>query len=205
MNAKLSEDLVALGREAGGRDLSVGDIEQALKGRGFAVVVLLLTLPFCTPVPLPVISTPVGLAVAVMGVRLAVGQKPWLPDFILGHKISGSTLVKVLESSGKVARWLETVVKPRWSALQFRGSHFLEGAAISASGVVLAMPLALPLTNSIPAWAIVLLTLGRMGKDGVLLTAGYVVSVMAWVYLGAITFFGAAALQGFWGWLIALL
>jgi hypothetical protein len=35
--------------------------------------------PFCTPIPLPGFSLPFGLVIAIIGLRLALGQKPWLP------------------------------------------------------------------------------------------------------------------------------
>lgn len=83
----LSSDLAALRLSSAGRSMTVDELQAALKGRGVAMLLLLLALPFCL-VPVPGLSTPFGLAVLLIGIRIMFRQKPWLPKFIRQRRIS---------------------------------------------------------------------------------------------------------------------
>ena len=84
---RISDGLRRLLREAAGRPLMIREMIEILHGRGLQFVVILLCLPFLTPVTLPGISIPFGLAIALWGLRIAFGHKPWLPAFILNRRI----------------------------------------------------------------------------------------------------------------------
>ena len=86
------------------------DVQTALKGRGVAMLLLLLALPFCL-IPVPGLSTPFGIAVLLIGIRIAFRQKPWLPKFIRQRSISAPRLVKVLTGGIRFAKLMEKVVK----------------------------------------------------------------------------------------------
>jgi len=198
LTSRLSDDLRALLAFTAENEVRIRDIEDALRGRGFAVLIFVLTIPFCTPVPLPVISTPVGAALCLMGLRLAAGQKPWLPSFVLDHRVSRERLEKIVGFALAITARMERFVRPRWAWMHFRGADCFSGAMIALSSFVLAMPLGLPFTNSIPAWSILLLTLGRMERDGLLLALGHITGICAWVYLGLIFFAGKEGLALLW-------
>ena len=89
---RISDALRRLLNEADGRPLMIREMVEILHGRGLQFVVILLCLPFLTPVTVPGISMPFGLAIALCGVRIAFGHKPWLPAFILNRRISYSVL-----------------------------------------------------------------------------------------------------------------
>ena len=59
---KLSEELAELRMRAGERAVTLREVLYVLGGRGYLLLVLLLALPFITPIPLPGLSTPFGLA-----------------------------------------------------------------------------------------------------------------------------------------------
>ena len=63
----------------------VREMVSILHGRGLQFVVILLCLPFLAPVSIPGISMPFGLAIALSGLRIAFGHRPWLPEFILNR------------------------------------------------------------------------------------------------------------------------
>jgi hypothetical protein len=119
--SRLSADLEALRSESARRSLTVEELQSALKGRGVAMLLLLLSLPFCF-VPVPGLSTPFGIVVLLMGIRIAFGQKPWLPKLIRQRSISPSRLVKVLTGGIRFARIMEKLVKPRMQFLH-RGHY----------------------------------------------------------------------------------
>jgi hypothetical protein len=58
--------------------MTVDQLQTGLRGRGVAMLLLLLALPFCV-IPIPGLSIPFGIAVLLIGIRIAFRQKPWLP------------------------------------------------------------------------------------------------------------------------------
>src|SRR4051794_34430020 len=77
----LSTVLDRLQTEATGSGWTVDQLQNALGGRGAAMLLLLLALPFCF-VPVPGLSAPIGLVILLVGLRLACSQPPLLPKFI---------------------------------------------------------------------------------------------------------------------------
>jgi hypothetical protein len=193
---RLSSDLRDLLRIAAGRTLTLGELEVILQGRGFALFILLLSLPFLFPVSIPGLSVPFGIVVMLLGLRIATGQKPSLPTFILRHEVKHSVLEKIINFGLKLCSWMEKVVKPRMHFLQrWPGMINLIGIAIASGGLQLLLPLPplIPLSNFFPALSIVLLTAGLSERDGLMVLAGYVVNVAAWIYF---VFMFAAAGKG---------
>lgn len=194
-STRLSDDLAELRRQSEGQSLTVDALEKALKGRGFAMLVLLLALPFCF-IPIPGLSTPFGAAVLIIGIRIAAGLKPWLPAFVLRKQISPTRLVKVLDGGLRFARILEKVVKPRMHFLQrWPGMMNLIGLGIASGGLLLLLPLPIPFSNTIPAWAVVLLAAGMMERDGLLVLLGHLTTAASWVFIALCWALGAQGLE----------
>lgn len=193
--SRLSGDLEELRRRSAGHSLTVDALEKALKGRGFAMLLLLLALPFCV-IPVPGLSTPFGLAVFIIGIRIAAGLKPWLPAFVLRKRISPARLVKVLDGGLRFARMLEKVVKPRMHFLQrWPGMMNLIGLGIASGGLLLLLPLPIPFSNTIPAWAVVLLSAGMMERDGLLVLLGHITTLVSWAFMALCWLAGAQGIE----------
>ena len=75
-----SQELRTLTEQFAQRPVRLAELLDATKGRGFHLLLALITLPFLTPIPLPGFSMPFGFVVALIGGRMALGQKPWLPQ-----------------------------------------------------------------------------------------------------------------------------
>ena len=78
--SRWSTDLEMLRACMEGKSLSLAELKQALKGRGSAMLLVLLALPFCF-VAIPGLFTPFGIAISLIGARLLIGREPWLPCF----------------------------------------------------------------------------------------------------------------------------
>ena len=193
--SRLSNDLTGLRARSAGKSLTVNELEKALKGRGFAMLLLLLALPFCF-IPVPGLSTPFGIAVLLIGVRIAAGQKPWLPEFIRRKSISPKRLAKLLDGATRFARLMEKFVRPRMHFLQrWPGMMNLIGLGIASGGLLLLLPLPIPFSNTIPAWAVVCLAAGMMERDGRLVLLGYIMTLVSWAFIGLVWLLGAKGVQ----------
>ena len=166
---RLSSDLRDLLREANGRALTLGELETILQGRGFALFILLLSLPSLFPISIPGLSIPFGIVVMLLGLRVATGQKPSLPRLILRYEVKYATLEAMVNFGLKLCAYMEKVVRPRMHFLQrWPGMVNLIGVGIASGGLQLLLPLPplIPFSNFIPALSVVLLTAGLSERDG---------------------------------------
>lgn len=195
---KLSDALKRLLAAADGRGLTVAEMVEILSGRGLNMIIMLLCLPFLSPVSLPGISIPFGMAIAFCGARIALGKKPWLPGWVMGRSVPHRVLEKMVGWGVRFHSKIEKIVRPRMEALFHGAGHILLGSAIALGGFYLSLPIPppFPLTNTIPGFAIILLSFGLMERDGALVIAGYALLVVATIYLATIAAIGGAgALQ----------
>jgi hypothetical protein len=184
---RLSEDFREVLREAAGRDVTIGELESRLQGRGFALLILLMSLPFCFPVAIPMLSIPFGVVIMLLGLRIAMGRKPKLPQFILHRQIKNHTLEKIVNFGLKLCRKIEKMAKPRMHFLREHPNAIkLIGVGLASGGLQLLLPLPplIPLSNTIPGISVILLTIGLIERDGVFVLCGYFVNIAAWVYFG---------------------
>ncbi len=179
----LTDDLRALAERTGDRATSIGELLEALEERGTAVLIILLAAPFVLPIPLPGLSMPFGAVIAVLGLRLGFGRKPWLPRFLLRRPIQPSTLAAIVRSVERVARPIERLLRPRWLYLCSGVLHAVAGVAIMVCALLMFPPFPMPGMNALPCLAIILFALGLMESDGVAIVAGYIMLVVSYAYL----------------------
>src|SRR5215210_5832698 len=87
--------------------LTVGDIVAVLRDRAFAVLVVLLGLPNCLPMP-PPIPLVCGLLLALVAVQIIAGRPaPWLPRSLLHRSIPRADVERAVLRAAPVFRRLE--------------------------------------------------------------------------------------------------
>ncbi len=199
---KLSEEIALLRSRSEDRPLTLREVIYVLRGRAYLLLVLLLALPFITPLPLPGLSTPFGLAIALIALRLMLGQRPWLPKKLQRQQLPADFFAKLFRVAERLIRFLEKFLRPRWMPLtetaRLRQLHAL---VMLLAALALLLPLPIPFTNSFPAWAVLLLAGGLLERDGVAVLLGYVVFAAGVLYF---VFLGEAAAQlvhAAWAWL----
>jgi hypothetical protein len=199
---RLSEEIDSLLDELRhGQPVRLGEVITVLHGRAYTLLLIVLAAPFCTPVPLPGVSTPFGALIALIGLRLSLGQKPWLPARLLNREFKSKTLTTLLGAARRVARTLETVLQPRWSFLvETKGCGHLTGSMILVSGLLLLLPLPIPFTNLFPALTVVLLSAAMVERDGYATAAGMAMFVVSCLLFGVIALGGAAVVQWLEEW-----
>jgi hypothetical protein len=164
---RTSEVLTRLTAEAEER-LSVGWILSGLGDRSFSILVVLLGLPNCIPMPPPIPLICAFLLIAV-GLQMLIGLRaPWLPSYVLNRSVARSDFER---ASQKALPWLQKLERYTRPRLQW----FSNGAAELAVGLLLialavGLILAAPFIGQIP-WgiAVCLVGLGLVERDGVLI------------------------------------
>ncbi|MDX2225543.1 MAG: exopolysaccharide biosynthesis protein [Verrucomicrobiae bacterium] len=189
----LSQQLGMLEAEIDKDSLSLGELLQAMHGRGFLALMVIICLPFLQPVGVPALSMFFGAIIAITGAKLAVGQKPWLPETILNRSIPANIARHLLRTGVALFSKVEKLLKPRLPFVSHSIFGRINGACLLINGILLMLPLPPfpPLTNMLPAWAVVLLALGMMEKDGYFIISGYITTLVSAVYIGVILLAGA--------------
>lgn len=171
--------------ESQARELSVQDLLDALAKKGHAVLIVVFTIPFLQPIPTVGISTPFGLSIAAMGICLVFGLDPWIPRRFRSLKLNSKVAIKSIEVARLIFAKIEFALRPRWLILlESRLSLALIGSLISINGILMALPLPIPGTNSAPAWSLLALALGLAESDGLIVALGFLLSILCFSYFG---------------------
>ena len=148
--------------------LTVGDLvdKAAECGFGFLVGVLaLIAIPFVG------VSTPFGLAIALVGAQLAGGMsRPWLPARARRRQLSMAMLDRVLTLLARRTRWLSRATRRRWERLVMPR---LVGLAIVLLGLGLALPLPIPGSNLVFLIPLLVYAIGLLERDGAWIALGH--------------------------------
>ena len=199
---KLSDELAMILREFEVETVTLREVLALMHGRGYVLLIMLLALPFCTPIPLPGVSTPFGLIITIIGARLALGAKPWLPARLLNTRLPPKVFAKVFAWTRKIILAFERLLRPRmlWVTSTARREQ-LHGVPIVICALVLLLPLPVPFSNVIPAWGIMLIAGGLLERDGAFIIAGYVATLLTIAFFAVIGIFGVETVDFLWNWL----
>lgn len=169
-----------------------------LTGKGYAALLIILSLPFCLPIQIPGFSTPFGLTLAFMGLRIAFGKRLWWPKWILERQISGKTLQKLGLKAMDFLKDMEKIIKPRLQFLTGSVLYRLNGILIFLLAFLLSLPLPIPFTNMLAALPIFCIGFGLLQDDGIALLVGYGLSLACLSTFAGLIFFGKQLLTMGW-------
>lgn len=176
--------------------LTIGELvdKAAEAGFGFMIgILVLIAIPFFG------LSTPFGLAIALMGLQMMAGRvRPWLPKRARRRELSMSMLDRVATILARRTRWLVKATRRRWEAL-IRPRIVGLGIFILALG--LALPLPIPGSNWVFLAPLFIYSVGLLERDGVWIAIAHA-CLLADLVLMAV--FGGAVwivLQRIGGWL----
>ncbi len=177
--------------------ITVGELvdKAAESGFGFLIGVLaLIAIPFFG------LSTPFGLAIALVGVQLASGKaRPWLPKRARRRALAMTMLDRVLGLLARRAKLIGRLTRARWE-LAVRPRLVGLGVVVLALG--LALPVPVPGSNLIFLIPLFIYAIGLLERDGVWIALGHVATL---VDLGLMIAFGATVVAVFeraWHWLV---
>ena len=190
---KVSEILAELAAGAGER-VRLRDLVNALGDRAFGLLILVFALPNAVGLgTIPGLSTVFGVPQIFIAVQMALGwHKPWLPDWVLERSLARGDFQRMVDKSTPYLRRAEALLRPRWA---FMSSYFAE-RLLGVVFLILASIVALPIPggNWPPAVAMAFISIGLVERDGLYVTIGLGVSILAVLLASAIVAGGAAAI-----------
>lgn len=173
LKRSLSSQLGRLAAQFSERPVRLGELTDVLQLRGYSALLIVLAFPFITPVPLPGFSTIFGLVIALLGARMVLAQRPWLPKHLTSRQLPARHLPKLLLAASRGFGRLEKLLKPRLLYPEYPAVfQRMSGAIILICGLLLLLPLPVPFSNAFPAFTIILLAAAGLERDGAVFVAG---------------------------------
>ena len=166
-------------RSAGGA-VRLSELIGAADDRGFALVLLVATLPFVLPFPTLGLATPVGFALAAAALGLVAGRRAALPAALGAIEIRPAAMDRVHAVASRAGRLFARLTRPRLAFMlggRAGAMRIALGVSLFVAAVVLGLPIPLPLSNFFPASAILLLAAGVLEEDGLLVLFGHVATL----------------------------
>lgn len=167
---------------------SLREIFDQLDESAFGAGLFLLALPCCIPF-LYGVPQVVALPMMALAVQMAMGKdQPWLPDALGTRKINREGLTAMAKGGRKWLGWIETFSKPRLTAITGPRSERLIGVILCLFCASILVPL--PMTNTVPGFAVALAAFGLINKDGFLVVIG---CLLGFVWVSSLLILGPTA------------
>jgi len=184
---RLSQVLVLLAAEPEER-ITFRDILNILSERSFAILVVLLGLPNCLPMPPPIPTISALLLIMIALQMLVRRPEPWFPGVILRGSVARTDVLRAVKRALPVVSVLERWSRPRLSIFDQRTGSLLSAMLLLTMSI--GMLLAAPLVGQVPyGLAVCLFGLGQIERDGVLVLSGVVAGAIG-VVLSASFIYG---------------
>lgn len=181
-----------------GERITLGEVADALRDRGFGLLFVVLALPNAIPGPaIPGLSILTGLPLLFVALELALGKKePELPRWIRGRSMTRAGFGRLVERMRPTLDRLERVIRPRYRDLTRPKAERLLG--LFTALVALCLVFSLPTGNLLLGVGATALGLGLMERDGIAIMIGMVVGTLGIAWNALLFWLGAEAFD--WAW-----
>ncbi|MDX2094456.1 MAG: exopolysaccharide biosynthesis protein [Alphaproteobacteria bacterium] len=181
---RISDILATLPDRFPSSHTTVGALLEALAGRAYGILLLVLALPNLIPVPAPGLSALLGLPLLWVTFQQVLGlETPWLPGGVARRRIKTSHLRSVCSRMVPAMRKLEYVMTPRLMLLTSPPAVRLIALLCVILSLMIAMPI--PFGNAFPALAICLFAIGILQRDGLFVLLGLTVALLSATVIAA--------------------
>ena len=151
------------------------------------LLTIILSIVFLVPVSIPGVSTVFGTGILLIGITRLFNRNLWLPRRIANRKLSA---IKLREGFRHALVWFhrfEKISRPRRLPGLTTGRFMttLNNLSFILAAVLLMAPFGfIPFSNTLPAIALIFLSVGMMQKDGGSILLGYLANLATIVYFG---------------------
>lgn len=163
----------------GDGNVSVKEVLDLLGHKSFCLVILVLALPNCLPIPnILAYSALTGIPIMLLAIQMILGRSAlWLPNAITNRTFSRTKFATLLAKLLPYIQKIESVFYPRMFLIRINIAERLVGIAFLLLAIVLSLPI--PFGNMIPGFAIAFMAIGLMERDGLMLAFGLVFVVFS--------------------------
>lgn len=168
-----------------GERVHLGSLRDALGDRGFGMLLFVFSLPNLIPVNIPLLSAVLGVPLVLLAAQLSYGRhEPWFPQWLTRRSVPRASFEAVVLKSIPYLERTELFLRPQLALLLSWTGERLVGLFLLVLAIVLTLPI--PFGNWLPAFAISIIGLAIVEKDGVAVSIGIVVGVIGLFIAGAV-------------------
>jgi hypothetical protein len=166
--------------------VSIGAIIGGLGARAHGLALLLFAAPNLTPGPsLPGFSTVLAVPLVIVAVQVMFGlERLWLPGFIANRSLSREFCRKFVAKLTPIVNRIDRLLHPRVDVLIGPIADRFSGLIALVLSALLLVPL--PFYPLLPSFAVIVLALGLLARDGLMVAAALALTVASIVTLLAI-------------------
>jgi hypothetical protein len=162
--------------------ITLGKIVENVEGEALLILCLVSILPFLQPIPVPGLSSVLGLIVILQGIGLAFLGRPLLTHRLKAVVISHDRFEIIQKAAIKFSRFTSKISTFKHPWANTKASHILCGVSIIISAAFLSLPLPIPFSNLIPALSIFLICVGLLEDDIILILCGHgITATVIWM------------------------
>lgn len=157
--------------------ITLGKIVEHVEGEALLILCLISILPFMQPIPIPGLSSILGLIVLLQGLGLMIWSKPLLTKKMKGLNITHEKFEIIYKAALKFSVFTSKISAFKHPITNSRPAHVVCGFAIVLSAAFLSLPLPIPFSNLIPALSIFLICVGLLEEDLILILMGIGITI----------------------------
>lgn len=181
--------------------LTLGELLDIFGDEGLLLLTMLLTLVFLIPVSIPGVSTVFGAAILLVGISRVLDRPLWLPARIRHRALPAAKLRPGLTQGMVWVRRLERISRPRRlrGLIDGRTRMRLTNLAFILAALLLMAPFGfVPFSNTLPALALLLYSVGMIQRDGGAVLFGHLANLATILYFGILIGGGGVAARELW-------
>ena len=195
----LSQRLAEIVAEPGPERLSFTELAAQLRSRVWGGMLLIFAAINLLPLP-PGTSVFFAIPLLIVSAQMVFGRRsPWFPRRIDKRGVTKRELQRLIDKMGWLEARVERIFKPRLAVLTGSGAMRLIGVVCFLLALIAGIPI--PLFHMAPAAAIVLYGLALIYRDGVLVIAAAIATMLAIIVDTLIVGSGFVALTYAASWL----
>lgn len=157
--------------------ITLGKIVEHVEGEALLILCLISILPFMQPIPIPGLSSILGLIVLLQGLGLMIWSKPLLTQKMKGLNITHEKFEIIYKAALRFSAFTSKISAFKHPITNSRPAHVICGFAIVLSAAFLSLPLPIPFSNLIPALSIFLICVGLLEEDLILILMGIGITI----------------------------
>lgn len=182
---RLSEILTGIARDESRTEITISDLMHIMEGRARAALIFLFAFPNVLPAP-PGLSAILGLPLLYLTAQMMLGRFPWLPRIVAERGISMPAFRSMTERALPLLSRAEKLLRPRLSWMVGPMAEHVLGAFALILAIIITLPI--PLANMLPAFAICVIALGVLERDGLWTGAGVLIGLASLALSGAVAY-----------------
>jgi len=182
---KLTDILDQLSEDIDGDDISLGDVVEQFKSRGYGPLLFLPAVAVISPIgTVPTLPTFCAVFMLLVTAQLLFGRSsPWLPAFLAKRALSKDRVRQSVKQVRSWAEWVDGFLGDRLDAL----TNPVADRIVALTVILLCItvpPLELvPFAALVPNFCICVFAIGLTVRDGVVTLLGFLFSISVGVLL----------------------